>query len=120
MNVFFVLGNKVITPDLENGTILEGVTRDSAIRVIRDLGYEVEERPVTIDELMAAYKEGTLLEVFGTGTAATISMIRELRYKDFIMSFDLSTWKLTPALKDKLTSIREGKIDDPYGWMVQI
>jgi len=120
MNVFFVLGNKVITPDLENGTILEGVTRDSAIRVIRDLGYEVEERPVTIDELMAAYKEGTLLEVFGTGTAATISMIRELRYKDFIMNFDLSTWKLTPALKDKLTAIREGKIEDPYGWMVQI
>src|SRR6478735_1265525 len=120
MNVFFVLGNKVITPDLENGTILEGVTRDSAIRVIRDLGYEVEERPVTIDELMTAYKDGTLLEVFGTGTAATISMIRELRYKDFIMNFDLSTWKLTPALKDKLTAIREGKIEDPYGWMVQI
>ena len=88
--------------------------------MIRDLGYDLEERPVTIDELIEAYKAGKLLEVFGTGTAATISLIRELRYKDFIMEFDVSTWKLTPALKQKLTAIREGKIEDPYGWMVQI
>lgn len=120
MNVFFKIGNKVITPDLENGTILEGVTRDSAIRVIRDLGFEVEERQVTIDELIEAYKNGELLEVFGTGTAATISLIRELGYKDFVMSFDVSRWELTPALKAKLTAIREGKQPDPYGWMVRI
>ena len=84
------------------------------------LGLNVEERPVTIDELIEAYKAGKLLEVFGTGTAATISLIKELRYKDFVMNFDVSTWKITPALKEKLTDIREGKIEDPYGWMVQI
>jgi len=120
MNVFFKVGNKVITPDLQNGTILEGVTRDSAIRVIKDLGFQVEERPVTIDELIEAYKKGELMEVFGTGTAATISLIRELGYKDFVMSFDVSRWELTPALKEKLTAIREGKQPDPYGWMVRI
>lgn len=120
MNVFFVLADRVITPDLENGTILEGVTRDSAIRVIKDLGYQLEERPVSIDELMEAYQKGELLEVFGTGTAATISQIRELRYQDTIMSFDVDGWKVTPALKETLTSIREGKVADPYGWMYRI
>ncbi|HSB93375.1 MAG TPA: branched-chain amino acid aminotransferase [Flavitalea sp.] len=120
MNVFFLIGDTVVTPGLENGTILEGVTRDSAIRVMGDLGYKLQERPVTIDELIDAYRAGTLLEVFGTGTAATISLIRELRYKDFVMDFDVNTWKLTPALKHQLTAIREGKIEDPYGWMVQI
>lgn len=120
MNVFFLVDDVVLTPDLTNGTILEGVTRDSAIRVIRDLGYRVEERPVTVDELIAAYQAGKLREVFGTGTAATISLIRELRYKDFVMDFDVDQWKLTPALKKGLSDIREGKKADPYGWMVRI
>src|SRR5579872_3560456 len=78
MNVFFVIGDKVVTPDLEQGTILEGVTRDSAIQVLREEGYTVEEGPVSIEDLVRAYQAGELKEVFGTGTAATISMIKEL------------------------------------------
>jgi branched-chain amino acid aminotransferase len=120
MNVFFVIGNKVITPDLEAGTILEGVTRDSAIGVLKELGYAVEERPISIDEVISAHKSGELKELFGTGTAATVSMIQELRYKDYVMKFDTDTWKAVPAVKKLLTDIREGRKEDTHGWMYRI
>jgi branched-chain amino acid aminotransferase len=89
MNVFFIINNTVITPSLEEETILAGVTRDSVITGLRDMGYSVEERKISIDELTEAYKNGTLNEVFGTGTAATIALIRELKYKDKVMKFDV-------------------------------
>ncbi|HTI09517.1 MAG TPA: branched-chain amino acid aminotransferase [Puia sp.] len=120
MNVFFIIGNKAITPDLEAGTILEGVTRDSAIEVLKELGYAVEERPVSIDEVISAHKAGELKELFGTGTAATVSMIQELRYKDYVMKFDTDTWKAVPAVKKLLTDIREGRKEDTRGWMFRI
>jgi branched-chain amino acid aminotransferase len=81
MNVFFIIGNTAITPDLDEGTILAGVTRDSVIVLLREMGYTVEERAISIDEIIDAHKAGTLREVFGTGTAATISMIKTLNYK---------------------------------------
>jgi branched-chain amino acid aminotransferase len=120
MNVFFIIGNKAITPGLESGTILEGVTRDSAIEVLKELGYTVEERPVSIDEIIDAHKAGELKEVFGTGTAATVSMIQELRYKDYTMKFDTGTWKAVPSVKRVLTDIREGRRADTRGWMFRI
>jgi branched-chain amino acid aminotransferase len=120
MNVFFVIGNKVITPDLEAGMILEGVTRDSAIEVLKEMGYAVEERRITIDEIINAHKAGELKELFGTGTAATVSMIQELRYKDYTMKFDTDTWKAVPAVKKMLTDIREGRKEDTRGWMFKI
>ena len=94
MNVFFIIGNKAITPDLNPGTILAGVTRESVIKLLQEKGLQVEERKISIDEIVAAYKTGSLLEVFGTGTAATISMIKELRYKDFIMNFEVDSWEI--------------------------
>ncbi|MET0244820.1 MAG: branched-chain amino acid aminotransferase [Flavitalea sp.] len=120
MNVFFIIGNKVLTPDLQNSTILAGVTRDSAIRVLGDFGYEIEERQVHIDEICEAYKNGTLKEVFGTGTAATISQIRELRYKDFVMHFDAENWIAGPKLKEKMDAIKAGSLPDTYHWLVKI
>jgi len=117
MNVFFYIGNKIMTPDLEAGTILEGVTRDSAIEVLREEGYIVEECPINIDDVVRAYQAGELKEVFGTGTAATISMIKELRYEDYTMKFDTDTWKAAPAVKRILTDIREGRREDTRGWM---
>jgi branched-chain amino acid aminotransferase len=120
MNVFFVIGNKVVTPDLESGTILEGVTRDSALEVLRQEGYEVEEGPVHIDDLVRAYEAGELKEVFGTGTAATISMIKELHYEDYTMKFDTDTWKAAPAVRRILMDIREGRREDTHGWMFRI
>jgi len=120
MNVFFVIGKKVLTPDLESGTILEGVTRDSAIEVLRQEGYTVEEGPIHIGDVARAYQAGELKEVFGTGTAATISMIKELKYEDFNITFDTDTWTVAPAVKRVLTDIREGRRKDTRGWMFKV
>jgi branched-chain amino acid aminotransferase len=120
MNVFFIIGNTAITPDLEDGTILDGVTRQSAIALLKEMGLTVEERSLSIDEIIAAYKAGSLHEVFGTGTAATISLIKELRYKDFDMKFDTDSWKTAPAIKKWLTDIREGRREDKYHWMQKV
>jgi len=120
MNVFFVIGKKVLTPDLESGTILEGVTRDSAIEVLRQEGYTVEEGSIHIDDVVRAYQAGELKEVFGTGTAATISMIKELKYEDFNMTFNTDTWTVAPTVKRVLTDIREGRRKDTRGWMFKV
>ena len=120
MNVFFIIGNTAITPGLDQGTILAGVTRDSVIAVLKDMGLTVEERLFSIDEAIEAYKNGQLREVFGTGTAATISMIRELRYKDFVMEFDTASWTTCPEVKQRVDSIRYGQSADIYGWLEKI
>jgi len=120
MNIFFIIGNKAITPDLNSGTILSGVTRESVIQLLQDSGLIVEERALSIDEIVSAYKEKNLLEVFGTGTAATISMIKELKYKDFIMNFDVEKCEISTAIKIRLGAIKEGREDDKYNWLVKI
>lgn len=120
MNVFFIIGNSAITPGLETGTILEGVTRDSAIVLLKEMGWMVEERPLSINEIMDAYKAGTLKEVFGTGTAATISLIKELKYKDYMMNFDVEKWSIAPEIKRRMDAIRYGREPDIYGWLYKI
>jgi branched-chain amino acid aminotransferase len=120
MNVFFIIDGRAYTPDLESGTILAGVTRDSAITILEELGYPVVQGPINIEEVMKAYQQGTLTEVFGTGTAATISMIRELKYEDFVMNFPEQKWKAAINLKKRLDDIREGRADDIYGWMLEV
>lgn len=120
MNVFFLINGVVVTPSLEDGCILEGVTRSSAITLLKEMGLAVEERKISIDELLEAQKKGVLEEVFGTGTAATIAMIKELKYKDHILQFDLSKWKIAPTLKKWITDIREGRREDKYGWMWEV
>ena len=120
MNVFFVIENTAITPDLTSGTILAGVTRDSVITILSEMGYKVEERPISIDEIMNAYKSGSLKEVFGTGTAATISMIKELKYKDFLMKFDITKWTACPEVKTRMDGIKYGTSPDTHGWMYKI
>jgi branched-chain amino acid aminotransferase len=120
MNVFFIIGNTAITPDLEAGTILAGVTRESTITILKEMGFRVEERPLSIDDIIEAHKAGLLFEVFGTGTAATISLIKELRYKNYVMEFDVTKWKTAPLLKDRLNDIRYGKVADRYDWMYKV
>ena len=120
MNVFFIIGDTAITPDLEAGTILAGVTRDSTITLLKDMGFKVEERGIRIEDIVDAYKAGVLYEVFGTGTAATISLIKELRYKDYVMNFDVDKWQTAPRIKKALTDIKEGRVVDKYEWMVKV
>lgn len=120
MNVFFIIDNTAVTPDLASGTILDGVTRDSAMVLLKEMGLNVEEKPISIDTIMDAYAKGSLREVFGTGTAATISLIRELRYKDFTMMFDPENCTLAKELKKRLDDIREGRAADRYNWMLKV
>jgi branched-chain amino acid aminotransferase len=120
MNVFFILGDTAVTPDLGAGTILAGVTRDSVMTLLKESGLKVEERDLSIDEIISAYKSGTLKEVFGTGTAATISLIKELKYRDLDMKFDIEKWEVTTKIKSTLNDIRYGKISDTHGWMYKI
>jgi len=120
MNVFFVIGDKALTPDLETGTILDGVTRASVITLLKEMGYKVEERPVSILEIIDAYKSGAQVEAFGAGTAATISPIKELKYKDFSMHFDVEKWKAAPVIKSTMMDIREGVREDKHNWMWKI
>jgi branched-chain amino acid aminotransferase len=120
MNVFFIINNVAITPSLEEGTILNGVTRNSVLTVLNDMGIKTEERKISIDEIIDAYKNGTLQEVFGTGTAATVAPIKELRYKDLPMKFTPENWQVAPKVKQTLTDIRDGVIEDKHGWLVMI
>ncbi len=120
MNVFFIIGNIAITPGLESGTILDGVTRDSTIVLLKEMGYQVQERSLSIEEIMEAYKEGVLNEIFGTGTAATISLIKELKYRDFVMTFDVDTWTIAPEVKRRMDAIKYGLEPDTHGWIFKI
>ena len=120
MNVFFIVKDTVYTPDLGQGTILAGVTRDSAITVLKEMGLTVVERSLSIDEIRAAQASGELQEAFGTGTAATISYIQELSGKDFSIHFDTEKWSYAPELKRRLDAIRNGSAPDNHGWLYKI
>jgi len=121
MNVFFVIGDKVITPDVQHDTILEGVTRDSVITLLREKGVTVEERPLSIDEIEEAYHAGNLKEAFGTGTAASISLIEKLTYKEDTMILpDVNTWEIANWLKKELAEIRYGRKIDTHGWICRV
>lgn len=116
MNIVFKIAGKIVTPAL-NGSILPGITRNSVLKLCRDWGYEVEERKVSVDELVEAANNGTLEEVFGTGTAAVVSPVGKLRYMDDVFTIgDGGIGELTQKLYDEITGIQWGKLDDPYGW----
>lgn len=117
MNIMFKIDGQIYTAPIE-GTVLPGVTRDSMIRLLRDWGYQVNETKISIDDLMKAGHDGTLEEVFGTGTAAVISPVGELRYKDDVVTIhEGTTGELTQKLYDTLTGIQWGRIEDPYDWI---
>jgi branched-chain amino acid aminotransferase len=117
MNVFFVMGEEVVTPSL-TGTILPGITRDSVITLLRDMGYRVREDRISIDDVVAAHDAGTLRECFGTGTAATVSHIRRIRYKDRTLELaPVEDRKVGAAVREKLVAVMNGSAPDPHGWV---
>ena len=120
MNIMIKIGDEIVTPPL-SGTILAGVTRDSALTLMRDWGLRVSERPVTIDEVAAAARKGTLEEVWGTGTAAVISPVGELAYKGerlVINGGRIGT--LTQKLYDAIVGIQYGTAPDTRGWTIPV
>ena len=119
MNIWFRVGDKLITPSISD-TILSGITRDSIITLARDLQIEVEEKEISIIELLNAYNSGTLIEVFGTGTAVAVSPVRSITYRNNLMSFDSSIDSFALALKEKLQNIQRGEEIDKYGWTSKV
>ena len=120
MNLMLKIGDEVITPPL-SGTILAGVTRDSALALMREWGLPVAERPVSIDEVREAARRGTLREVWGTGTAAVISPVGELAYRgERIVVNGGRIGELTRRLYDAIVSIQYGAVPDTRGWTVPV
>ncbi|MEI3607324.1 branched-chain amino acid aminotransferase [Pseudogracilibacillus sp. SE30717A] len=120
MNVFFKINGELITPQL-NGSILEGVTRDSVIQLLKHWNLPVVERRISMKEIEEAAENGTLEEAFGTGTAAVISPIGQLTWegKDFIIN-DGKTGDIAKKLYDTLTGIQYGRMEDPFNWTVTV
>ncbi|XJZ28924.1 branched-chain amino acid aminotransferase [Bacillota bacterium Lsc_1132] len=120
MNIFFKMNGEVITPAL-NGSILEGVTRNSIIHLLKYWNIPVLERKISIEEIQQAYHDGVLEEAFGTGTAAVISPISEFLWQNEKLTVqDGKTGKLTKELYDTLTGIQNGTKPDPFGWCVKL
>ena len=121
MNVFFVIDGTVVTPTLEGGNILPGVTRASCIQLLSSLGYKVEERKLALDEVIEAYNSGKLDEAFGTGTAAVVSPIGLLDTGDVKMTINGGEiGGVAQKLYDTLTGIQWGKLSDDFGWTVKV
>ena len=117
MNIIFQIGDKLITPDENHDTILRGITKRSVIEVAEMWGVEVEERMITIKEVIEAAKNGTLKDAFGAGTAATIAPIAMIGYEDEKF--------MLPPVKDRLISnkikkflgdLKTGRVEDTFGW----
>ena len=120
MNVFFQIGDEVVTPEL-NGSILAGITRFSSIDLMKSWGLNVVERKLSIQEVYDAYQSGLLKEAFGTGTAAVISPIGELNWNDQKIAINKGEiGPLSKKLYDSITGIQSGKLDDPFGWTVKV
>lgn len=121
MNLFVIMDGKVVTAGLEEGTILDGVTRDSIIQLLSARGIEVEERPVSIQQVLQAHKKGTLEEMFGAGTAANITFIEEFAYRDTVVKLPApKNWKIAPELLKELNGLHYGDSEDSREWMWKV
>ena len=120
MNVMFKINGEIVTPEL-TGSVLPGITRKSCIEILRDWGYKVSEKLISVDDLITASQNGTLEEAWGTGTAAVISPIGHLFYdgKDHTISNN-QIGELTQKLYDELTGIQWGKIEDKRSWCLKV
>ncbi len=120
MNVMFKVDGKILTPDL-NGSVLDGITRRSCIQLLKDWGYEVEERRISAEELFEAARKGTMEEAWGTGTAAVVSPIGELAEGDEkVIINNNQIGPITQKLYDELTGIQWGRTADPHGWVMKL
>lgn len=120
MNIFFVIDNELITPEL-NGSILGGITRNSVLELARYWGLKTTERRISIDEVVEAHQQGRLNEIFGSGTAAVISPVGEIKYENHIAVInDGKVGPVSKRLFDALVDIQYGRAEDPKGWVVPV
>lgn len=118
MNIFFKIGGKFVTPNL-GGSVLAGITRMSVMHLLRDKGFEVTERPVSMTEIVEASKCGTLEEAFGVGTAVGIAMVEQIGYKDIEIKLP-SENTVAQEVKNTLDKIKIQQIEDKFGWIVPV
>jgi len=120
MNLMFVIDGTVITPATD-GAILKGITRDTMLKILQDKGIKVEERAITIDEVIEAYKNGKLEEAFGTGTAAVVAHVADITYGDIQIDLPpLESRKIGNMLKKEIDGLRAGIIEDTNDWVVPV
>jgi branched-chain amino acid aminotransferase len=120
MNIFFLTDDELVTPKL-TGSILPGITRESVVFLAKKWGMNVSERDISITEVIDAHGDGKLREVFGSGTAAVVSPVGELRYGDNVLTVgDGSVGPVSQKLYDAITDIQYGKADDPDGWIEEV
>ena len=119
MNLFFVINDTVITPKL-SGAVLKGTTRTYFIDILKEKNINVEIRDIFIDEILEAYKNGTLKEAFGSGTAAVISHIAEITHGDVQMVLPVDVEKISTMLYNEITGLRAGTIEDKRNWLVPV
>ena len=118
MNIFIVFNDEIVTP-ATTGTILKGITRASAIEILRDNGHKVNEREISIEEVLSRHDKGELIEVFGTGTAALIANVEEIRYDD--RTYQLPhNWDISTTIRDEINGMRYGSVVDKRGWTVPV
>lgn len=121
MNVVFVINDTVITPDESKDTILKGITKRSVLEIAKDWGYKVEERPVTVKEVVEAMNNGTLQDAFGAGTAATIAHISHIGHEG--TTYELPTIEkreFSNKVKKYIEDYKAGRIEDKYGWLLKV
>ncbi len=118
MNIFIVFKDEIVTPET-TGTILKGITRASAIEILRSNGHTVNEREISIDEVLSRHDKGELIEVFGTGTAALIANVEEICYDDRVFQLP-QQWELSTSVRDEINGMRFGTVEDKRGWTVPV
>jgi len=116
MNLMFIINGVLVTPPTGD-TILSGVTRDSLMQIARDLGIDVQERAVSVDEVRTGIQSGTITEAFGVGTAASVAPIQTISIDGEDLSLSVHDGCTMFALKQRLNDIRFGRIADQHGWM---
>jgi branched-chain amino acid aminotransferase len=120
MNIFFQIDGVLLTPEL-TGTILEGVTRNSIITIARHEGIPVEERPVRVEEVVTAAREGRLQDAFGAGTAATIAHVSSIAHRDAVYDLPpVGERAISARIGEVLEDIRRARSEDPFGWLVRV
>ncbi|MEM8908671.1 MAG: branched-chain amino acid aminotransferase, partial [Bacteroidota bacterium] len=120
MNLFFVIDGKVVTPATD-GAVLKGITRNSFLHILKDKGYTVEERNITIDELIAADKAGQLQEAFGAGTAAVVAHVADITIGDYEIKLPpVENRTVGNFLKAELNGLRAGTVVDTRGWVIPV
>ncbi len=121
MNIMFQIGGKLITPSEDSDTILRGITKRSLIDLVLTWGIEVEERKVTVEEIVLAARNGTLEDAFGVGTAATIAQVAVIGYRDELLEMPaIETRTLSNKIKAHMDALKMGEIEDTFGWNFKV